>query len=295
MLGEFHKDMRSFVDENIAGANMSTGRNLMRGEGRKREWFDGSEWHLGFPPHILDKMFMESPVHALDVVRAMGGDVEECHAFSRRAFTDYRDVHTVSMLHTCAPQLPCPPLAPLRKAQHAGAAVSNGCVSTVVANYTQPEGNRLERYEIHGHGITAHLEGVNEGWVRPAPSAPLQPPCKPNRVSRRGQVRTDGMGRDERIDISGSVGAGDGGTTEQLRYFTDAVLNDTAIDLPAANFEEAIKTMTIAEETLNATPDDMSAQLKAMIAASEAGAQGAWRGGGDGEGVEATAERLARL
>ena len=108
-------------------------------------------------------------------------------------------------------------------------------------------------------------------------------------------MRTDGMGRDERIDISGSVGAGDGGTTEQLRYFTDAVLNDTAIDLPAANFEEAIKTMTIAEETLNATPDDMSAQLKAMIAASEAGAQGAWRGGGDGEGVAATAERLARL
>ena len=105
VLGEFHKDMRSFVDENIAGANMSTGRILMRGEGRKREWFDGSDWHLGFPPHILDKMFMESPVHALDVVRAMGGDVEECHAFSRRAFTDYRDVHTVSMLHTCAPQL----------------------------------------------------------------------------------------------------------------------------------------------------------------------------------------------
>ena len=104
------------------------------------------------------------------------------------------------------------------------------------------------------------------------------------------------MDRDERIDISGSVGAGDGGTTEQLRYFTDAVLNDTAIDLPAANFEEAIKTMTIAEETLNATPDDMSAQLKAMIAASEAGAQGAWRGDGDGEGegVAATAERLAR-
>jgi predicted dehydrogenase len=214
VLGEFHKDMRSFIDENIAGANMSSGR-LMRGEGRKREWFDGEEWHLGFPPHILDKMFMESPVHALDVVRAMGGDVEESHAFSRRSFTQYRDVHTVSMLHT------------------------NGCISTVIANYTQPEGNRLERYEIHGHGITAHLEGVNQGWVM-----------------------VDGMGRDERIDISDSVGAGDGGTTEQLRYFTDAVLSDSPIALPAANFEEAIKTMTVAEETLNASPDTLSTQLK---------------------------------
>jgi predicted dehydrogenase len=78
VLGEFHKDMRSFIDENIAGANMSSGR-LMRGEGRKREWFDGEEWHLGFPPHILDKMFMESPVHALDVLAAF------LHAVPRRA------------------------------------------------------------------------------------------------------------------------------------------------------------------------------------------------------------------
>ena len=287
VLGEFHKDMRSFVDENIAGANMSSGR-LIRGQGRKREWFDGEDWHLGFPPHILDKMFMESPVHALDVVRAMGGDVADCHAFSRRAFTDYRDVHTVSMLHT------------------------NGCISTVIANYTQPQGNRLERYEIHGHGITAHLEGVNKGWVQ-----------------------VDGV--EGRVDISDSTGAGDGGTTEQLRYFTDAVLSNRSIDLPAANFDEAIKTMIVAEKTLNASPvistlyqvfglrtadsphththsrptwlnkikinrllldqDSLSTQLKALIAASEAGAQEAWRAtsGGVGDQVSATAERRARL
>ena len=54
-------------------------------EYRKREWWDGTKWTLGFPPNILDKMFMESPVHALDVVRAMGGDVAECHTFSGRA------------------------------------------------------------------------------------------------------------------------------------------------------------------------------------------------------------------
>ena len=34
---------------------------------------------------------------------------------------------------------------------------------------------------------------------------------------------------------------------------------------------------------------------KIITVAYEAGAQGAWRGGGEGEGVEATAERLARL
>eukprot|EP01051_Picozoa_sp_SAG22_P015414 SAG22_NODE_2009_length_3150_cov_3.039331_4_plen_99_part_00 len=97
---------------------------------------------------------MESPVHALDVVRAMGGDVAECHAFSGRAGpTGYRDVHSVMMRHV------------------------DGCISTVIANYTQPTGNRLERYEIHGHGITAHLEGVNKGWcvVRHRLSAVLLP------------------------------------------------------------------------------------------------------------------------
>jgi hypothetical protein len=57
-----------------------------------------------------------------------------------------------------------------------------------------------------------------------------------------------------RVDISDSTGAGDGGTTEQLRYFTDAVLSNRPIDLPAANFDEAIKTMIVAEKTLNASP-----------------------------------------
>jgi hypothetical protein len=191
---------------------------------------------------------------------------------------------------------------------------TNGCISTVIANYTQPQGNRLERYEIHGHGITAHLEGVNKGWVQ-----------------------VDGV--EGRVDISDSTGAGDGGTTEQLRYFTDAVLSNRPIDLPAANFDEAIKTMIVAEKTLNASPvnstlyqgfglrtadsphthththsrptwlnkikinrllleqDSLSTQLKALIAASEAGAQEAWRAtsSGVGDQVSATAERRARL
>jgi predicted dehydrogenase len=62
VLGEFHKDMRSFVDKEVAGANMSTGRGGLPGVPyRKREWWDGGQWNQGFPPNILDKMFMESP------------------------------------------------------------------------------------------------------------------------------------------------------------------------------------------------------------------------------------------
>ena len=106
---------------------MSTGRGGLPGVPyRKREWWDGASWNQGFPPNILDKMFMESPVHALDVVRAMGGDVAQAMALSDRvSVTEFRDVHSVMMRH------------------------EGGCVSTVIANYTQPSGNRLERYEIH--------------------------------------------------------------------------------------------------------------------------------------------------
>ena len=239
VLGEFHKDMRSFVNKEIAGANMSTGRGGLPGVAyRKREWWDGTKWTQGFPPSILDKMFMESPVHALDVVRSMGGDVAETHAFSDRVFTDYRDVHSVMMRH------------------------EGGCISTVIANYTQPTGHRLERYEIHGHGITAHLclpdpvTGKDTAWVR----------------------RDNGMDRTEVLDFSGDVGAGNGGTTEQLRYFADAVLNDTPIGLPAANLDEALKTMAVAAATLSAGGSGSLRQaISQEIDAAELQAKNAWR------------------
>lgn len=57
------------------------------------------------------------------------------------------------------------------------------------------------------------------------------------------------------IDLAPFVGAGDGGTTEQLRYFTNAVINDTPIAAPAANLDEAMKTMLVAEGTLAKSPD----------------------------------------
>jgi predicted dehydrogenase len=173
----------------------------------------------------------------LDVVRAIGGDVAETLALSDRvSVTEYRDVHSVMMRHT------------------------GGCISTVIANYTQPSGNRLERYEIHGHGITATL-------------------VLPDTLTGKdvAYIKADGMSREEVFDFSDAVGAGDGGTTEQLRYFANAVENDTAITLPAANLEEAIKTMSVAEATLGASPSALASQLRTAVVAAERQAQLAWR------------------
>eukprot|EP01051_Picozoa_sp_SAG22_P015413 SAG22_NODE_2009_length_3150_cov_3.039331_3_plen_97_part_00 len=85
------------------------------------------------------------------------------------------------------------------------------------------------------------------------------------------------MARDEAIDISEFSGAGDGGTTEQLRYFASCVEEDKPIGLPAANLDEAIKTMAVAEQTLHATQDGLDSQLQEAVAAAEKQAASAWR------------------
>ena len=90
--------------------------------------------------------------------------------------------------------------------------------SLIIANYTTDA--RLERYEIHGRDISAYLEGISQGFVL----------C-------------DG----EHHDLGGS---GTGGTREQNRYFLDCVKEDRPVSLPAANLDEAVKTMELAEAIL---------------------------------------------
>jgi predicted dehydrogenase len=94
----------------------------------------------------------------------------------------------------------------------------NGCVAQLISNYTTDA--RLERYEIHGRDISAYLEGVSQGIVF----------C-------------DG----QRHELSG---AGSGGTREQDRYFLDCVKDNRSVALPAANLDEAVKTMQLAEAIL---------------------------------------------
>ena len=93
-----------------------------------------------FPEHLMDNMFLETPIHALDTIRAVAeADVQEVHSVVQRAISDYKDVHAALILF------------------------DNGCVAQHIANYTTDA--RLERYEIHGRDISAYLEGVSQGTV----------------------------------------------------------------------------------------------------------------------------------
>ena len=94
----------------------------------------------------------------------------------------------------------------------------NGCVGHLISNYTTDA--RLQRYEIHGRDISAYLEGISRGWVL----------CD---------------GERHELDEIGTQGR-----REDIRYFLDCIKEDRPVSLPAANLDEGIKTMELAEAIL---------------------------------------------
>ena len=151
-----------------------------------------------FADVLLDRMLFEFAIHSIDIVRYLAAaDVAEVNSYVRRSISDFRDVHAALVVF------------------------ENGTVAQFIHNFTAAA--RLERYEIHGHEISAYLEGITHG-----------------------QVLSSG----KKIELSGGS---TGGTEEQDRFFIDCVKDDTPIALPAANLDEAIKTMELAEAILAGT------------------------------------------
>ena len=145
-----------------------------------------------FPEIVIDNILLETTSHAIDLVRALAGsDVEEVHSVVRRRISRYKDIHAAVV------------------------SFENGCVATIIANFTTDA--RLERYEIHGHYISAYLEGVN-----------------------RGELVCDG----ERRELSGQ---GPSAMAAEDRFFFDCIRENRPVELPAANLDEAVKTMDLWE------------------------------------------------
>ena len=150
-----------------------------------------------FAEVLMDQMLFETPIHAIDTIRFLAGaEVSEVHSVVRRSMSGYRDVHAALV------------------------AFDNGVVAQLIHNYTTDA--RLERYEIHGHEISAYMEGVSVGRVF----------CDGEQHALRG---------------TGS------GTEEQDRFFIDCIKADRPVALPAANLDEAIETMQLAEAIMAGT------------------------------------------
>ena len=153
-----------------------------------------------FPELVMDNMLFETPIHSVDILRAIANSsVAEVHSIVRRAMSPYRDVHGALIYF------------------------ENGCLVHFIANYTTDR--RLERYEIHGYNISAYLEGISQGTI-----------CYDGKTHEIEKGNTSS-------------------TWEQNRYFINRVKDDLPIDLPAANLDEAVKTMALVEAIKAGTRD----------------------------------------
>lgn len=170
LVGEFHKNMTRLEDLNR------------------------------FPEHLLDNFLWETPIHAIDLVRFLGGaEVVEVHSVVRRAVHDHKDVHAALVLF------------------------ANGCVAQLTFNMTSTP--RLERYEIHGRDVCAYIE--REGVV----------------VFKDGETRP--VSKD-----------GPDGTELEDRFFIECIREGREIGLPAANLDEAVKTMALGQRIMDGLIED---------------------------------------
>jgi predicted dehydrogenase len=99
----------------------------------------------------------------------------------------------------------------------------NGAVGHLISCYTGDA--RLERYELHGRDISTYMEGVSSGVMH-----------------------VDGG----QIDIGAE---GVDSTREQDRYFADRVRDGEPIGLPAADLNEAVKTMQFTQSVIDGLRD----------------------------------------
>ena len=152
----------------------------------------GLEGRGALKPTELERYFYSVPLHALDCVRYLADSpVAEAHSFSESFYSRYRDVYGGLIRF------------------------ENGCVAHLIANVTS--GARLERYEFHGQGVSAYLEGV-----------------------RAGQVIID-----EQVTELSSPS--DHSTRDQNSYFIDCVRDGLPFRPPACDLNEALLSMELTD------------------------------------------------
>ena len=146
-----------------------------------------------YTPAVRERAFVESPIHAVDwaLYAAGDGDLQRVYAVSGRAEGRLIDSHA------------------------ALAVAESGTIIQMTAAYTT--GGRLERYEIHGLGISAYLEGVRNGhFVIDGETSPIEAPDEDS-------------------------------TVLQAAHFIDLVAQGGAVETPACGPAGAIRALQVVE------------------------------------------------
>ena len=156
-----------------------------------------------------------------------------------RHFHAAQSIHSVDLMHFLGGRVRevhgaiYSPLTPYGDSFNAMIRFESGAIGQLICNYSSP--TRIERAQIYGNGIAAILEGV-------PPTA--RPPYSFAEVKvYRGQIKhTITSERDDSI--------WNAGFTQENRYFVDCIQNDRFPVLPAADLDEAVRTMEIIDAVL---------------------------------------------
>ncbi len=143
-----------------------------------------------FPDHLLDNFIYETPIHAIDLARALAGSspVAELHAVARRSNSRFVDVYAALIRF------------------------ENGCVAQFIANFTTDA--RLERYEIHGRDCSAYLEGVKEAVVQRDGKREVFNTVESGGTAEQARFLIDCIKEDRPVGPAGS-GTGRGGRDDE--------------------------------------------------------------------------------
>jgi virulence factor len=164
----------------------------------------------GFSEHNLRHFHAAQSVHAVDLLRYLGGEVAAVYGQVGNYLSDYGDTFSALV------------------------EFSNGATGHVICNYTSP--TRIERAEIHGRGALAVLEGVAPGERRSA--YPFE-----SAIVYRGDTVAEL--RNPTADDAVS-----GGYRQEVRYFLDCVRDGGRPERPAATLTDAVGTMELIDAIL---------------------------------------------
>jgi len=104
------------------------------------EWFKPllmDDMGRSFPPAVLERLLFVTTIHSVDLLRFLGGEVDEVQAVSERSYSPYVD------------------------AMHALLRFQAGGIGVLLSDYHT---TKLERLQIHGRGILIELSGAGEPY-----------------------------------------------------------------------------------------------------------------------------------
>ena len=164
----------------------------------------------GFSEESLTHFHAAQSIHAVDLIRYLGGDVATVQSTIGNLHTSYGD------------------------SLNALIGFKDGATGNIICNYTSP--TRIERAELIGDGILVELHGTQVGHSRPSHFFESATVYKKDLTLQVLNAAEDNPRN--------------AGFYQEVEYFVDCIRADSNPGRPGADLEDALKTMELVEMIL---------------------------------------------